>query len=385
MSSMLRKVHVIWLGITLCAMLLMLSADSTAQATPVAAAPARGAVADVLAKKLDTAVIDLLTLHDGARGKDLELQIIYPRAGGPYPVIIFSHGAGGSRSTARPLVTFWASAGYVVICPTHAESVQLYLREHPGTRISAINNSGQQLKYRLLRDIATHPEDWENRAADISFILDSLGQIAEQTPQLHGLLDQTRIGVAGHSYGAYTTMLIGGAKVTPPGAISTETFADDRAQALLVLSGQGVGRLGLTESSWEAIHTPMMVMSGSADSAAGGMDIVSRRDPFDYAPAGDKYLVWIEGAMHSSFTGKLASSAPMDRLEARLLEVISASKPANSNPRNAADQVAIFDCVRVESLLFWDAYLKSDTSATARLKAADSTVLSGCEAAITWK
>src|SRR5271168_4571650 len=37
-----------------------------------------------------------IMLHDARRNKDLHLRAFYPEAPGHYPVIVFSHGAGGS-------------------------------------------------------------------------------------------------------------------------------------------------------------------------------------------------------------------------------------------------------------------------------------------------
>src|SRR5687767_2202008 len=64
-------------------------------------------------------------LHDVKRNKDLPLTLFIPDAPGPHPLIVFSHGAGGSGEYYRPLVAGWVRNGYVVICPTHADSIAL--------------------------------------------------------------------------------------------------------------------------------------------------------------------------------------------------------------------------------------------------------------------
>jgi predicted dienelactone hydrolase len=75
-----------------------------------ASAPAEPVVADV-------------TLRDEARGKDLEVRVVHPASGGPHPLIVFSHGDGGSREGVTELGRAWAASGYVVVAPTHADSV----------------------------------------------------------------------------------------------------------------------------------------------------------------------------------------------------------------------------------------------------------------------
>src|SRR5437763_2839222 len=64
-------------------------------------------------------------VHDAQRNKDLVMTIEYPTRGGPYPVIIFSHGFGSSNTGYTPLTEYWAGHGYIVIKPSHADAGQL--------------------------------------------------------------------------------------------------------------------------------------------------------------------------------------------------------------------------------------------------------------------
>ena len=67
--------------------------------------------------------VERLVLHDAARNKDLPLKIYYPDAPGPFPVIIFSHGALASKDCYSELGQYWASFGYVSIHPSHGDSI----------------------------------------------------------------------------------------------------------------------------------------------------------------------------------------------------------------------------------------------------------------------
>ncbi|MBN2083294.1 hypothetical protein JW859_13940 [bacterium] len=312
-------------------------------------------------------LIDDLVIDDPARDKQLEIRIYYPEGDGPFPVIVFSHGMGGSQEVGADLMAYWAGHGYVVICPTHADSIKLYAKEHPDEVDGWARDMGKRRMLKLLKQTARSPTDWENRARDITLVLDSLSWIEDESPLLRGRLDHQTIGVAGHSYGAYTTMLIGGAVLDPPGRAKDVSWGDDRADALLVMSGQGVGRLGLTEHSWDGFSLPMLVMSGTRDNAAGGMDVISRRDPYDYAPAGDKYLVWIEDALHASFTGALASGDRRENYRGLWTESVLGSQDLESAEFEQIDQPAIFDYVKTATLAYWDSYLKHDTTAAAWL------------------
>jgi predicted dienelactone hydrolase len=149
-------------------------------------------------------------------------------------------------------------------------------------------------------------------------------------------LDRGRIGVGGHSYGAYTAVAIGGATVQMPGGKSPVSFADKRVRAIAVLSPQGEGEMGLTAQSWENIRVPMLAMYGSRDFGTQRRTPTWRSQPFNGAPPGDKYDVELEGATHFTFVG------PM---------------------RKRGLQTPLFRCAKVETLAFWDTYLKEDEAA----------------------
>jgi len=289
------------------------------------------------------------TLHDANRNKDLPIRIAVPKTGGPFPVIVFSHGAGGSGQNYFGLTGFWASHGYVVIQPTHNDS--LALRRENGEPLP----SGPR---QLVEEYLFNSEDWIERVRDITLVMDSLGDLEKRLPQLKEKLDQKRIGVGGHSYGAFTTQMIGGVTLDIPGQPKAQSFGDARPRALLLLSPQGKSANGLTENSWKLMTRPTMSMSGSNDSGVMGQLADWRRDPFTYSPAGDKYLVWIDGAFHMSFTGALAQSqtgqSPRGMLFSRLSQ--------------GTDQKAVFDYVKVASIAFWDAYLKGEPKAKTYLR-----------------
>ena len=287
-------------------------------------------------------------IQDAKRNKDLRVRVLSPKAGGPFPVIIFSHGAGGSGQNYFPLTGFWATHGYVVLQPTHDDSIAL--RREKGEQIPT---SPRELidEYRL------DYEDWGNRARDISLVIDSLIDLEKRVPQLKGKMDLKYIGVGGHSYGAFTAQMIGGALVDLPNGQKAQSFRDDRPLALMLLSPQGKSQNGLTESSWKNLNRPMMSMTGKYDNGASGQVAAWRKDPFTYSPPGDKYHVFIDDAFHMSFTGGLAQG------NAQL-----ARRPLVARFVGQTDQKTVFDYVKIASIAFWDAYLKNNESAKSYLK-----------------
>lgn len=257
---------------------------------------------------------DPVRLHDAERDKDLQVRVTWPEAPGSFPVIVFSHRVGGARHDYGPLVEHWAKGGYVVIQADHADSREL---APSGTRL-----------------------DWASRARDLSFLIDSLPQIEAKVPGVKGKMDAERVGVGGHLIGAYAAGVLVGQRNYRTNA--PQGLKDDRVQAALLLSPQGRGQ-GLTETSWEDVAGPMMVVSGSGiPSVRTGNPAEWRREPFTFSPPGDKYLVWIEG-LEGTYAGLI--------------------QPGQGDDERAATW--ILDA----TLAFWDAHLRQDVGAREQLRA----------------
>ncbi len=111
-------------------------------------------------------------------------------SGGPYPLIVFSHGSNAIRLQSVFLTEHLASHGYIVAAP-----------DHPG---NTFYDSDDTLTARGAID----------RPLDIRVVIDAILEMDEAgTFPVGGIVDETRIGMTGHSYGAYTTLMVCGAKV----------------------------------------------------------------------------------------------------------------------------------------------------------------------------
>jgi predicted dienelactone hydrolase len=257
-------------------------------------------------------------LHDTRRNRDVPLKVYYPSSGsGSFPLIIFSHGFGGTKDGYEYLGKGWADAGYVVILPTH---------------IGSDHDAFLQVGGKTARDPGSAFDLQRQRAADISFILSWLDLIEQRLAGIRGKIDRERIGVAGHSMGAGTAMLIGGATASSPGG-PVESFRDERVKAVVAMSPQGAGEEGFGEHSWDHVEIPVMTMSGTADGGINGEPPSWRVQPFEHMPGGEKYQVTVEGAEHLSF----------------------------------AIGVRFHLCVLRETTAFWDAYLKGDHAAKQKI------------------
>ncbi len=226
-------------------------------------------------------------------------------------MILFSHGFGGNKDAFGPIAKHWASHGYVVIHPSHNDGVN---RDGPGRGGAPARDGAARRRRpfpaggggRLLGGL-NDPQKIGGRVADVIQILDSLAELPKAVPALAGKMDVAKVGVGGHSFGAYTAMLLGGV-MADLGGVKNKSFFDKRVACILPISAQGTGQQGLTEQSWEKLHLPMMTITGTLDRGARpGCGV--EEGAVQYSPPGDKYLVVIDGA-HVSFGGNLGTAPP---------------------------------------------------------------------------
>jgi predicted dienelactone hydrolase len=260
-----------------------------------------------------------LALEDDARGVTVNVRVVHPRdAEGALPLIVFSPHQTGSKDEYVELLEYWSSHGYVVVGMDHADS--------PG--------SGRE-------PLPGHTD----RPRDVSFVLDELDRIERELDGFAATIDRERIGVGGHYLGAYTAYLLAGAVRHPPNG-KPETFTDERVRAVLLISPEGTGQ-GMTEDSWKNVELPMMTITGEGDvSARTGRGADWRKEPYSLSAPGDKYLVDISGYVSTR-------RAP-GRGEARTYTEVIGEASASY----------VYDA----SVTFWDAYLKDDSAALARLE-----------------
>jgi predicted dienelactone hydrolase len=148
----------------------------------------------------------------------------------------------------------------------------------------------------------------------------------------------SRIGVAGHDFGAQTVLGLAGQVL--PGQIA---FDEPRVKAIVAMSSPvPLGKVPL-DVAYGDIVRPCLHITGTADNSIVGTTQASqRRLPFDHMSGADQYLVTFYGADHMTYSGHL--------------------RAANST-HDAMYQHRIAECTAV----FWDAYLKDDPSAKAWL------------------
>lgn len=276
------------------------------------------------------------TWHDASRNRDVPVKIYFPKstnadASTKFPVVIFSHGLGGSREGYAYLGEHWASCGYIVVHPQHHGSDKDVMR---GFR-----------PLKALREAAAAPANAIDRPLDISFVIDRLTALNTDTAfPLHGELDLARLGVAGHSFGAFTTMAIAGAHFPVLG--NERTYLDPRVKAAIAMSTPTTQD---NDEAFDEVKIPVFHMTGTKDESperrreiesdpvVGNTSAEQRLRPFRHTRHAPAYLLVFESGDHMVFSGRLTESRPSDsEFQARILS---------------------------GSTAFWDAWLKDDKDA----------------------
>lgn len=185
-------------------------------------------------------------------------------SGGPYPVLLFSHGSCGYPLQSTFLLPLIASRGYVVIAPPH-----------PGNTIFEFPTCGTPQ--------AQVPSAAE-RPQDMIFALDQmLAASADTNSPFAGALDSTRIGMSGHSFGGFTTFLV--------------TNMDSRIKVAIPMAP--------ATPLNGAFHVPSLMMLGAIDSV---INLNAARQAYTNSDA-PKYHVEIQHAGHFAFSNLCFPSA----------------------------------------------------------------------------
>ena len=220
------------------------------------------------------------TLAVPVENREMSLRIVYPDQGGPYPIIVFSHGTFSSGDKYNLVVEFWAERGYVVILPNHLDA-----------NYGIIPSKTED----MIRIIHT-------RISDMSFILDNLDAIEGQNPGLKGKLNRNQIIAAGHSIGTQVVLVNTGQRIRNPTNNYVTESSEDRFMAAVMLSDPGKMSM-MPDDTWKGGSAPTFLSTGSEDYGLMGdgrreaeyqNEILTLPDE----STGDKYLLLIERGDH---------------------------------------------------------------------------------------
>jgi dienelactone hydrolase len=267
-----------------------------------------------------------LAVVDTKRDRTIPIRVFLPLAGTKSaPVILFSHGLGGSREMGAYLGRHWAARGYAAV-----------FLQHPGSDTSVWRDVPLRQRMKAMHEAAS-AKNLLLRVEDVPAVLDQLDAWAHSKDhQFAGRCDLAHVGMSGHSFGAMTTQAVGGQRMP----FVQDRFVEPRVKAAVIMSpGSPMGRRDPGDA-FDDVEIPWLLMTGTEDtSPIGGQTVESRLAVFPALPEGHAYELVLDKSAHSAFTDR-----PLPR------------ERGTRNPNHHRAILAL-------STAFWDAYLRDDAEA----------------------
>ena len=287
----------------------------------------------------------------GAATRRLDVIIWYPtkdRAGapvpdapiapgGPWPLVIYSHGTNGRPDNAMHIVNDLVHHGYIVAAPTYPLSSPVAFTQN-----------------RL-----TDPSDVINQVKDIPFMINRL--LAD--PVIGSSINPNEIGITGHSLGAVTSYFsVYGASVREPRVKAMAMIAGgDPVQAALSSD------MGMQGTQHAEVSVPALFLTGEKD-------IFNRITGRPYAAfarvEGPKYQVMISRGVHTWFRDGEDQPAGNKNPDCLFFERYL----PNRRMPGCEERVPLIDPRHQQAITrnalrsFFDGYLKHNEAALSRLK-----------------
>ena len=185
---------------------------------------------------------------------------------GRFPLVLFSHGNGGLRMQNAFWCEHMASHGYIVMAPDHTGNCAVTFID------------GRMIPFNTTED--GREQSRQDRPKDISFLIDAMERMNKGADsRFLGKVDLEHIGVAGHSFGGFTSTWV--------------ADADPRVDAIVPMAGAAGERSNYT--------CPVMVLAAAEDDTLGPERMADLRRYYDESK-GPRYLVEFLNAGHYSFT-----------------------------------------------------------------------------------
>ena len=254
------------------------------------------------------------TWQDARRQRAVPVRIRWPQGAAPaagWPLVIYSHGLKGSRTGGEVWGEAWAAAGMVVVHLQHA-----------GSDIDAVRAATTSFRDRAALRKLGSAEQLLASLEDVKFALDESAR-RKTIDKAWRAVRVDAVGLAGHSFGAHTTLGAGGQSYRGyPGYTGSASMKDERIAALIALSptvpNRGDARLAMA-----SVTLPTLVITGTLDGdvLGNGATPDKRAAVFAASPDGNKALLLLKDADHMTFggvTGRAAAILPREAVTTQL-------------------------------------------------------------------
>lgn len=269
-------------------------------------------------------------LRDARRDdRRVPYKLYYPQDfGRPAPVILWSHGLGGSRDGASFLARFLCAQGYAIL------NIQ-----HPGTD-SSLWEGKPGHPWDVIRATKIPRSASLQRFKDVPFVLDRLSDIAAAHPDAGAVMDLNNLGMSGHSFGGMTTQMMAGQRY-PDENGSLVQFKETRFRAGVLYSPVPISHVtdAPLKDLYGDITLPLLHMTGTDDESPVEKFGYRERMAVYENSAGPRGLLVMNDGDHMVYNG-------------------SRGKLAENPKRGLHEQI-----IRIGALAWWDWWLKADDGA----------------------
>jgi predicted dienelactone hydrolase len=271
-------------------------------------------------------------LHDASRDRRIPYKLYYPAPETEQrdlPLILWSHGLGGSRDGAGFLARFLAAQGYVICNIQHKGTDSSLWEGKPGH------------PWDVIRDTHIPRAAALERFRDVPFVLDHLDVIGAGHPDAGAAMDKTRLGMSGHSFGAMTAQVMAG-QLFPDADGELKSFREKRFKAGILYSPVPANSQSGEQppTIYNGIDLPLFHMTGTADdSPIEHFTYKDRLVVYENSGRAERQLLILNGGDHMVYNGSRGQLA--------------------ENPKRGLHE----DIIKIAALAWWDSHLKDDAAA----------------------
>ncbi len=185
---------------------------------------------------------------------------------GRFPLVLFSHGNGGMRMQNAFWCEHLASHGYIVAAPDHTGNCAATLID------------GQMVVFNDTKEARAQAA--QDRPKDMSFLIDAMTRLDQGgDSRFRGRIDIEHIGMAGHSFGGFTSVWV--------------ADRDPRVDAIVPMAGAA--------ETYTNLQIPALVLLATEDDTLGAERVAAIRKYYE-DHQGPCILAEFVNAGHYSFT-----------------------------------------------------------------------------------
>lgn len=247
-------------------------------------------------------------------GDTWNISISTPDQPGSFPVVVYLPGLGETVEAGQLWRQAWVQAGYAVATVQSGRLSRALAEielgdQKPADKDDDDDDPEQLARARALRESDLHYLGRQYfsdaaltlRLADLLWVLNEIKHRAETRQPAFANLDFSRLILAGYDIGAQAASTLSG-----EGDLRIAGLQAITPKALILLSPSVDLSAGNNPGHFKNLTMPVLVITGKADQDPYGISSPRVRTAvWEYAPAGEKYLLFLNSGRHKLLSGSI--------------------------------------------------------------------------------